>query len=485
MCNGILGNAVSKLCGNTVPRFVAQTNWRKHKKCKNKIYCLNFLKGAEVMSNTTPNATIKSIDDLLQMELEIPNYQRPYKWTRKNVSELLNDIDTAIADNELYGGDFQYRVGTVILHREVNKEGHDIYNIVDGQQRIITLSLIKFALNSDIQIPILSQTFSSKETISHIQDNYALIKDRLCAKDAEWRKRVIDAFANTLESVVLVVEELSEAFQLFDSQNTRGKELYPHDLLKAYHLREMDNFSFEKLRLIKEWEKINPQQIKNLFSTYLYPILKWAQKDNYKPFTASEIESYKGVPADCKYTYGQRVCKAMPYFQINESFCAGGDFFKMTSHYINMLEDIQNEVKNEFKQIQDILNENSKPTKDNQERYLSTGFRYAVNLFYCALLFYYDRFHSFNKLAVKKLFLWAMMLRIDMQNLGLSTINKYALGDGNNSYTNHIPMFYKIAFARKDTDIADLDISVKCENNKELKTWEPLYKSLKNLAGVE
>ena len=437
------------------------------------------------MSNTTPNATIKSIDDLLQMELEIPNYQRPYKWTRKNVSELLNDIDTAIADNELYGGDFQYRVGTVILHREVNKEGHDIYNIVDGQQRIITLSLIKFALNSDIQIPILSQTFTSKETISHIQDNYALIKDRLCAKDAEWRKRVIDAFANTLESVVLVVEELSEAFQLFDSQNTRGKELYPHDLLKAYHLREMDNFSFEKLRLIKEWEKINPQQIKNLFSTYLYPILKWAQKDNYKPFTASEIESYKGVPADCKYTYGQRVCKAMPYFQINESFCAGGDFFKMTSHYINMLEDIQNEVKNEFKQIQDILNENSKPTKDNQERYLSTGFRYAVNLFYCALLFYYDRFHSFNKLAVKKLFLWAMMLRIDMQNLGLSTINKYALGDGNNSYTNHIPMFYKIAFARKDTDIADLDISVKCENNKELKTWEPLYKSLKNLAGVE
>ncbi|MDE7348397.1 MAG: DUF262 domain-containing protein, partial [Clostridia bacterium] len=286
------------------------------------------------MSNTTSNATIKSIDDLLQMELRIPDYQRPYKWSRKNVSELLNDIDTAISDNQRYSGDFQYRIGTVILHREVDK-GQEIFNIVDGQQRIITLSLIKFALNSDIQIPILSREFSSKETISHIQDNYALIKDRLFAKSDEWRKRIAEAFTGTLESVVLIVKELPEAFQLFDSQNTRGKELYPHDLLKAYHLREMDDFSFEKLRLIKEWEKINPKQIKNLFSIYLYPILNWARKDNYKPFTASEIESYKGVSADCKYTYGQRICKAMPYFQINESFCAGCDFFKMTSHYIN------------------------------------------------------------------------------------------------------------------------------------------------------
>ena len=78
-----------------------------------------------------------------------------------------------------------------------------------------------------------------------------------------------------------------------------------------------------------------------------------------------------------------------------------------------------------------------------------------------------------------------MMLRVDMQNLGLDTINKYALGDNNNSYTNHIPMFYKIAFARKDTDIADLDVNTNLENGKELKTWKPLYKALKKLTEVK
>ena len=434
------------------------------------------------MSNKTSKAEIKSIDELLQMNLTIPNYQRPYKWTRKNVSELLDDIETAMDDKDRYGSNFQYRVGTVILHRE---DGQQIYNIVDGQQRIITLSLIKFVLDSNFSNPMLSQHFTNKESIVRIQDNYTLIRDRLFAKDEDWRNRVNNAFANTLESVVLVVGELSEAFQLFDSQNTRGKELYPHDLLKAYHLREMNDFPFEKLRLIKEWERIKPSKIKNLFSTYLYPILNWTRKENNKEFTAAEIESYKGVPADCKYTYGQRVCKAMPFFQINEPFCAGSDFFKMTSHYINMLEDVRNEVDENFPKIKKILKDNSKETKDNEECYYSTGFKYAVDLFYCALLFYYDRFHSFNESVVKKLFLWAMMLRVDMQNLGLDTINKYALGDNNNSYTNQIPRFYKIAFARKDTDIADLDVNTNLENGKELKTWKPLYKALKKLTEVK
>ena len=36
-------------------------------------------------------------------------------------------------------------------------------------------------------------------------------------------------------------ERLAEAFQLFDSQNNRGKSLEPHDLLKAYHLRQQDS----------------------------------------------------------------------------------------------------------------------------------------------------------------------------------------------------------------------------------------------------
>lgn len=37
-------------------------------------------------------AEIKSINELLKMEIDIPDYQRPYKWTIQNIEELLGDI---------------------------------------------------------------------------------------------------------------------------------------------------------------------------------------------------------------------------------------------------------------------------------------------------------------------------------------------------------------------------------------------------------
>ena len=46
-----------------------------------------------------------------------------------------------------------------------------------------------------------------------------------------------------------------DAFQFFDSQNSRGKALKPHDLLKSYHLREMVRDPEQlKIRLISDWE---------------------------------------------------------------------------------------------------------------------------------------------------------------------------------------------------------------------------------------
>ena len=66
-----------------------------------------------------------------QINLVIPPYQRPYKWTAKNVIQLLDDIVDAKNSNKE-----TYRVGTLILHQEQNQKGElRRYNIVDGQQR--------------------------------------------------------------------------------------------------------------------------------------------------------------------------------------------------------------------------------------------------------------------------------------------------------------------------------------------------------------
>lgn len=43
---------------------------------------------------------IWSIDKLLKANLVIPNYQRPYKWTDKNIIELLLDIQKSIEESK-------------------------------------------------------------------------------------------------------------------------------------------------------------------------------------------------------------------------------------------------------------------------------------------------------------------------------------------------------------------------------------------------
>ena len=54
----------------------------------------------------TAMAEIKSINELLKMDLDIPDYQRPYKWSIQNIEDLLTDITNAIADSERYRDGF-------------------------------------------------------------------------------------------------------------------------------------------------------------------------------------------------------------------------------------------------------------------------------------------------------------------------------------------------------------------------------------------
>ena len=104
-------------------------------------------------------AEIKSINELLGMELDIPDYQRPYKWTIQNIEDLLSDISNSITDAEMYRT-FKYRIGTIILHKNDNGR----YDVVDGQQRIISLTLLKHCIEPDYTCSILEKDFTNKTT---------------------------------------------------------------------------------------------------------------------------------------------------------------------------------------------------------------------------------------------------------------------------------------------------------------------------------
>ena len=432
-------------------------------------------------------AEIKSINELLKMEIDIPDYQRSYKWTIQNIEELLGDISTAINQAGLYRTPFKYRVGTIILH----ENEHGIFDVVDGQQRIISLLLIKQCIETGVKCPISKKKFSNKITQTNIHDNYMFIREWFSLKNKDDKKNFIRAFDEILEVVVISVEKVSEAFQLFDSQNTRGKSLDPHDLLKAYHLREMKKYPYEMEHAVTKWESKDTNQIRELFDLFLFPVWNWSRGLKSKPFTAKEIDTYKGIPESSTYSYARRASKAMPCFQITETFISGNDFFEMVDHYLYLIHDIKKEIFNnqDFAEIKSIIcngKEVSSIKEMDSVKYGSAGFVYARNLFYCALLCYYDKFHNFDEMAVKKLFTWAFMIRVDMENLGFDSINKYAIGDDDNSrYTNAVAMFSKISFARLHNEISSLHIKVKRDPDRaNHDKWNDLYKKLKIMNGL-
>ena len=175
--------------------------------------------------------------------LTVPEYQRPYKWTARNAIQLLDDIiDAKNNDKEVY------RVGTLILHKNKDNEGNERYDIVDGQQRTITFSLLLYALYALEEpekrrvIPFLDQQVFDNEFSRHNIPNNLNAFIRRTHKSSEGddivdhvrdMKRLRDFIEKQCELIVVITDDLSEAFQFFDSQNARGKALYPHDLLKA------------------------------------------------------------------------------------------------------------------------------------------------------------------------------------------------------------------------------------------------------------
>lgn len=432
-------------------------------------------------------AEIKSINDLLQMKINIPSYQRPYKWTAQNIKELLEDISIAIDDSKKYNNKYKYRIGTIIFHKNNLEE----FDVVDGQQRIISLALIRKCIDPFFKMPLLKKKFINKFTQANIHNNYMFIREWFSIKSYEDKVSFINAFENILEVVVLSVRNISEAFQLFDSQNTRGKALEPHDILKAYHLREMKKYPYEMKRAVNNWELKRNSEIRDLFNLFLFPIWNWSRGVRSREFTVKDIDIYKGVSESSTYSYAKRTIKSMPYFQINEPFISGKAFFEMVDYYLYLLTDIKTEILNNssFSHIKFILCNGKKvyTVKEMEAiKYGSVGFKYTKNLFYCALLCYYDKFNNFDEMAVKKLFTWAFMLRVDMENLGFDSVNKYAIGNNENSrYTNSLEMFSKISLARIHKDISSLQIKVKRNPDKaNNEKWNYLYNRLKVMNGL-
>lgn len=288
----------------------------------------------------------------------IPPYQRPYKWHKSHVIQLLDDLY-----ENIYISKRTYRVGTLIIHHDKDKD-KNTYNIVDGQQRLTTLSLILYYLGEKDKL-LQNQEYSNEISKNNLIYNYEQIKQWFGVKRLEINEEMfLNELKDKCEFVVITVYRQDEAFQLFDTQNSRGKELYPHDLLKAFHLREMDKDGYtdkEIEQYVIKWEDYILDEHKpllHILNNHLYRIRKWVKGERKYSFSKSDLNEFKGISLykGVKYNYElplrvldgtiQNTKKdfllrnfgvAQHYpFQIAMSIINGRNFFDYVFYYIEL-----------------------------------------------------------------------------------------------------------------------------------------------------
>ena len=219
---------------------------------------------------------------VVRRHLTIPNYQRIYCWEERHVKCLLDDVFEHIAS----AGDTPYRLGTLILHAH---DGH--YDIIDGQQRLITLALLLSTLG--IKTSLLKEKLTSKQSKAYVAYNKHLIQQYVDRRIPQAGKRTeqAESLLQRIELSILILQNTSIdlAYTFFSHQNSRGVALSDYDLLKAHHLRyiplgnesqaqhvtEVWNQMIEEGR--KENQNTQPDYVRTL-DTYIYRLRKWMRK---------------------------------------------------------------------------------------------------------------------------------------------------------------------------------------------------------------
>ncbi|HCE48272.1 MAG TPA: hypothetical protein DEQ84_06450, partial [Prevotellaceae bacterium] len=86
---------------------------------------------------------------LLEMKFNIPSFQRGYRWEKRQVTELLDDLNEFIANNNCCVRGTFYCLQPIVV--QPNRQQSDVYDVIDGQQRLTTIYLILQYLRNTIE----------------------------------------------------------------------------------------------------------------------------------------------------------------------------------------------------------------------------------------------------------------------------------------------------------------------------------------------
>jgi uncharacterized protein with ParB-like and HNH nuclease domain len=237
---------------------------------------------------------------------KVPHFQRDYSWEEDNWEDLWNDIVT-IKDNKE-----SHYMGSIVL---LNK-GDTVYQIIDGQQRFTTLSILSLAIISKLkelvsmnieedenteriellmkefigQKDSVSLTYSSKLFLNENNDSFYQrrllsfskpinIKKLLGSEKLLWKayeffitkinklyknnkdgSELASFLKNTIGKnllfIQITVEDELNAYTVFETLNSRGVELTSTDLLKNYLFSLVAKSTSDLEQVKKQWNKI-------------------------------------------------------------------------------------------------------------------------------------------------------------------------------------------------------------------------------------
>lgn len=411
-----------------------------------------------------------TVGELLEERLHIPPYQRPYSWRPETALRLLDDLREAAGQSN----DVPYVLGAVILHHD--KEG--LLNVVDGQQRLLTLRVLLNLLNHlDVYNGITNE--SGKDASPIVKVIKALRREvgfsQKAPADGQAQSSVdqINVSAAYLARFVrdgcqlirIETDDIDEAFRIFDSQNYRGKPLVPHDLLKAYHLRVMrTDAPAMKAALVADWRAAGDTALGRLFSIYLYRIVRWSRGESAPQFTAQDIDLFKGIDPDRDHSpharyhgsaqLAAKLIESMkPYqskedertsmhtrFPLDAPWMAGRFFFERIAFLLDEIKCLAQEAFTgdyeafSFYETYPPAGHSDQGQAHGQglelrERPANRRYRYVFELYLAAALYYTNKFgvKAFRE-ARDRLFAWAYAPRLNLLRVQYRSIDNLASG---------------------------------------------------------
>ena len=243
----------------------------------------------------------------------IPDYQRPYAWTIEQAEELLTDLLAMMGDDESVNvKDLPpYFLGSIVLIKE---EGKADSIVVDGQQRLTTLTLLlaairevadddaittflyqakqKHVVGSEDRYRLLLREEDREFFKKYVQDrngfgqllkidatsltdsqtnivtNGKLFHERLKKLSVDRRDQLVGFILNQCVMIVVTSLDRDSAYRIFSVLNDRGLDLSHTDILKA---EIIGKFSADKQKpYAKKWvdleNQIGRSAFENLFA---------------------------------------------------------------------------------------------------------------------------------------------------------------------------------------------------------------------------